>query len=145
MKSAIGKWSKCAVAGLAVGIVSCASGSVQAGQGGWATAGKILTGFVAADILFNHCAPAPQPVVYVAPPPTPVYIAAPAPVYYAVPAAPVVYAAPQPVYVVPQPVYYAAPAPAVIYCRPMYYPAPVCRVSIGVSYGGHYGGGHHRR
>lgn len=89
---------------------------VQAGQGEWATAGKILTAVAAVSILSRalepvpvyHAAPVyyvPQPVVYsqVVVAPAPVYYA-PAPVYYA--PAPVVYM-PPPVVYMPAPVYYA--------------------------------------
>ena len=105
-------------------IVSLASlQPVQAGDRGWATTGKVLTGVVAGSILLNalDCAASPPATVYYAP----------APVAYA-PAAAVVYAqAPQPV-VCAQPVVYA-PAPAIYYSRPaanyygrpMVYPYPV--------------------
>jgi len=44
------KWLIVAVAGIAF----AASISTTRAESGWATAGKILTGVVAADILFNH-------------------------------------------------------------------------------------------
>lgn len=168
MKAAIGKLAKSAAVVAASGILFCGAGEAKAGghgghgggNSGWATAGKILTGVVAADLLFNHlparssCSTtyvstttygggytyssvtygAPTPVYYA--PPPPVYVA-PAPVYYAPPP---VYVVPQPVYVAPAPVYYA---PRPVYCAPVVYrPAPVYRVNVGVSYGGH-GGGHY--
>ena len=176
MKAAIGKLAKSAAVVAVSGVLFCSMGDARAdgrgghggGDHGWATAGKILTGVMAADLLFNHL-PAYSnssttyvstttygggytysSVSYGAPPP--VYVA-PAPVYYAPPP---VYVAPQPVYVASPPVYYAPVpvyyAPAPVYCAPVVYrPAPVYRVNVGVSYGGHgggnyggHGGGNHR-
>lgn len=71
-----------------------------AGDEGWATAGKILTGVMAGHVLAH--ALAPGPVYYYAPPP-PVLVAPP------------VYAVPAPVVVAP-PVVYAPPPVRV--CRP---------------------------
>jgi len=100
-------------------VVTLASAQpAHAGDRGWATAGKVLTGVVAGSILLNalDCAASP-------PPPTVVY--APAPVVYA-PAPTVVYApAPQPVvYAAPPVVYYSRPAPC-YYPRRVVYSYPV--------------------
>ncbi len=90
---------------LAVTILSLGAASltsVQAGDREWATAGKVLTGVVAAGVIANAFQPhyertvvyQPAPtVVYQAPPPTVVYAPAPC--------------APAPTTVV----YYPAPAP----------------------------------
>ncbi len=87
----------------------------HAGQGEWATAGKVLTGVVAAGVLVEALRPHPAPVVvYAPPPPTVVYAYPPTPT--------VVYApAPPPVVVVPTPCYSYAPG----YYGPHY--GPICR------------------
>ncbi len=83
----------------------------SAGDREWATAGKILTGVVAADILLNHAGPANRPYgrqTYYAPPT--VYVAAP---YYGGPAASYREFAPVPPPLTgqPQPQPQALPAP----------------------------------
>ena len=95
---------------LAVTILSLGAASLnpaQAGDREWATAGKVLTGVVAAGVIANafqpHCERTvvyqtpPPTVVYQTPPPTVVY--APAPPCAPAPAAVVYYGAPRVVYV----------------------------------------------
>jgi len=127
-------WRKTLLSATAVAAVGAWSAApVRAGQSEWATAGKILTGVVAADILFNHVpaaiyGPPAQTVVYTAPAPVPAYVYPPAPV--------VVYTAP--------------PPPPVYYYGPTYYPAPIVvgggryygRPPHGPGPGYHHGGGH---
>ncbi len=104
-------------------------------DGGWSTAGKILTGLVIGGAVARALEP-PPPVVYAPPPvvytPAPV-VAAPAPVAVVTPA-PVVTTTP--VYVQPAPVVvYSAP-----YCYrpvPYYYAPPVVSFRFGFG-GGHY-------
>ena len=96
---------------------------------GWATAGKILAGFVAADLIHElvtaDCAPAQ---VYYTPVYTPTYVPVYTPVYTPV-------YVPQPV-VVPQYTYtYVVPAPVYpVYCPPVYRHTTVIWR--------HWGGGH---
>jgi hypothetical protein len=104
--------------------------TVQAGDREWSTAGKVLTGVVAAGVLAEafrpHYQPAPV-VTYVPAQPTVIYqapVAPPAPVAYAAPAPQVVYVQTPPSQVVVQPppvtvVYY--PTYPVVAYRPMPY------------------------
>jgi hypothetical protein len=104
-------------------------------DGGWSTAGKILTGVAIGGAVAQ--ALQPPTVVYAAPP---VVYSAPT-VTYAPAPAPVVYSAP--VYVQP------APAPVVVYAAPVYpryaypypyyygYGGPLVSVRFGFG-GGHY-------
>ena len=127
-------------------LVAVTAGGVQtvsAGDREWATAGKILTGLVAAQVISRAIEPAP--VVYQARyyPAPPVYTQAPV---YVTPPQPVYYAPPQPVYAPAPVVVYAQPpvcmAPPVYYPAPQYYaPAPV--VSFNFGFGHHHG--HHYR
>ena len=123
MKAAMGKLVKSAAVVAASGVLFCGMGEARAdgrsghgggGDRGWATAGKILTGVMAADLLFNHLpARSSSSTTYVS---TTTYgggytyssvsYGAPVPVYVAPPP---VYYAPAPVYVAPAPVYYAPP------------------------------------
>lgn len=127
-------------------IVACISMSSYAGDHGWATAGKILTGVVIGDVLFNHLAPPPpptvvvqQPVVYTQPVAQPVQIVQ-QPVYTA--PAPVVYSQPVVTTYVQQPVYYSGYVPAPVIVAPRY-PVPVVVPCYGGrGYYGHGGGGH---
>ncbi len=125
---------------LAAAVVSIAAASiipVHAGDREWSTAGKVLTGVVAAGVIAEafrpHC---PPPVVYA---PAPV-VYAPAPVVYA--PAPVVYAPAPVVYAPAQVVYYAAPAPQVVYVAAppvCYAPAPFHRPRhMHVHFGGRW-------
>ncbi|HTI72400.1 MAG TPA: hypothetical protein VMF06_20670 [Candidatus Limnocylindria bacterium] len=111
----------------AVSLMAASSMSVaQAGQGEWATAGKVLTGVFAAGVLARALEPAPTTaVVYQTPPPV---VYQPAPVYQ-----PVYQPAPQVVYQAPPQVVYQAPPPVVYYSAPapVYYPAPVVVVRSG--------------
>ena len=69
--------------------------SVQAGDREWATAGKVLTGVVAAGVIANAFQPHyERTVVYQTPPSTVVY--APAPVCAPTPTTVVYYSAPAP-------------------------------------------------
>lgn len=125
----------------------------QAGQSEWATAGKVLTGVVAAGVIAEALRPqpAPQPVVVYQQPMAPVVYSAPvAPppgstvVYSYAPAPQVVYApAPPPVVVVAPPVYvgpgYYGPRPYAWgyhapLCRPVY--GHGGRVGVTVHFGG---------
>jgi len=118
---------------LTAAVVSIAASSILpifAGEREWSTAGKVLTGVVAAGVIAEafrpHC---PPPVVY-----------APAPVVYAT--APVVYAPAAVVYAPAPVVYYAAPAPQVVYVAPppvCYAPAPFHRPRhMHVHFGGRW-------
>jgi hypothetical protein len=93
---------------LALTLVGAGIQTAKAGDCGWSTAGKILTGVVAGVAISQALTPSPPPQYYTAPgysycPPAPVVVApAPPPVIYA-PAPPVVvYRAP--VCVAPAPV-----------------------------------------
>lgn len=100
----------------------------QAGDREWATAGKVLTGFIAGAAIMHALQPQPT-CVYTAPPV--VYAPAPPPVVYApAPPPPVVYS----------PVVYApAPPPVVVYSAPVWVrPAPGVSVRIGYGYGHHH-------
>jgi hypothetical protein len=90
--------------------------TASAGDREWATAGKVLTGLVAAQVVARAFEPAP---VY-----APAYYAPPPPVYVQ-PAPTVVYrqAACQPQVVYPQPVYFQ-PAPVYVQPAPVFVPAP---------------------
>ena len=127
---------------------------VQAGQGEWATVGKILTAVAAVSILSRALEPVPvyhaAPVYYVPQPVAPVVyqqpvvysqvVVAPAPVYYA--PAPVYYA-PAPVVYMPPPVVYM-PAPVYYAPRPVYYaPRPIIGISFGSSH--HHAQRHHHQ
>lgn len=117
-----------------------------AGDREWATAGKVLTGVVAASVLARALEPPP---VYVAPPTytytyTYAYPGYPGTTVVAPPvamAAPVYVAPPPP----PPPVYVVPPPPVVMYgppaCRPIapvYVPArPVVWVQVGPRWHGH--------
>ena len=84
--------------------------TAKAGDCGWATAGKILTGIAVGvavantlncqpayyTVTYSRCAPCPAPVFYT----PPRAVGAPAPVVY-IPAPVVVY--PRPVFITPQP------------------------------------------
>lgn len=97
------------LAGIAIaGGMLLSSTPAMAGQHEWATAGKILTGIVAADVLFNHLLPPPYVetrVVYPPPPPSAQVVQ-----YYAPPPPPVVvyysngYYYPPPAWCPPEPV-----------------------------------------
>src|SRR5687768_7598854 len=113
-------------------LLAATSYQAAAGDREWATAGKVLTGLVAAQVISQAVHPAPY--------------YAPAPVYYAPP--PVVMH-PAPVYVQPAPVYY--PAPPVVHVRPapifvppplFFPPRPSFSFHLGFGHHGHHG--HHR-
>ena len=141
-------------------LAAVGAASVQtaaAGDREWATAGKVLTGLVAAHTLARVLEPAPvyQTTTYYAQPPVyvqtqPVYVQQPvtqpapqianAPTVGAAPA--VVYQQPvyvqtQPVYVQTQPVYFQ-PAPIYDAPAPCYYRPPVVSFSFGFGHGGYY-------
>ena len=128
----------------------------KAGDRGWSTTGKVLTGVGAGLLLARAFEPppvyvvqAPQ-VVYSAPPPVVVQQPAPQQVYVQQPAQSIAQPAPQPVYVQPAPVYvqpapvvYYQPAPVYYAPAPVYYyrPAPYCygpRVGVHFSFGRHW-------
>jgi len=99
--------------------------TAKAGDCGWSTAGKVLTGIAAGVAIANtlNCQPAYYPVTYsrCAPCPTPVVYAPPRPV-----CAPVVY----------------VPAPVVVHPRPVFItPRPLVNVNYGY-YRGHPGRGY---
>lgn len=111
--------------------------NTQAGQGEWATAGKVLTGVVAAGVLVEALRPHHAAVVACAPPA--------ASVVYAYPPAPqAVYApVPAPVVIVPAPFYsYGAACYGPYYgavCRPVYaHPPYVRRGGVVVHFGGRW-------
>ncbi|MEI9960166.1 MAG: hypothetical protein WDM76_03245 [Limisphaerales bacterium] len=92
-------------------IIALAAASLQSARAGdreWATAGKVLTGVVAADVLIHAVAPQPRCMTY---------YPAPAPVVYCPPPRPQVvvihnwspasYCGPTVVYSSPRPVRYA--------------------------------------
>lgn len=109
--------------------------TARAGDRGWATAGKILTGVaIGAAIASAADAHASYTVTYST---APAYCPPPAPVV-CVPA-PVVYA-PRPVVVVPAPVV-CVPPPVVVYHRP----PVVCAPPIRVVYHSPHGYRHHSR
>jgi hypothetical protein len=89
--------------------------SARAGDGGWSTAGKVLTGVAAGVVIGQALSPAPA---YAYAP------ACPAPVYsYG--------------YCPPPAVVYAPPPPVVVYRAPVYVAPPVVSFSFG------FWGGHH--
>jgi hypothetical protein len=101
--------------------------AVAGGDKGWATAGKILTGFVAAEALAHALSHGPvyqTAIVYPAPP---VYIARP------------VYVQPAPVVLYPPPVAYA-PLPPVVYTPavPVCPPAPILSFHVGFGHSHHH-------
>jgi len=103
--------------------------TAQAGDHGWATVGKVLTGVAAGVVIANalDCHPAQYSVTYSSY--TPVPCPAPAPVVYA--PVRVVYASPPVVY---------APAPVVVYQSPVYVSRPsYVRMNFG------HGGDHRHR
>lgn len=116
---------------LSVALTGAALPQAHAGDREWSTAGKILTGLFAAQVIARAVEPAP---VYVQPAVTYSYAPAPAPVV--VQSAPV-YVQPQVQYVVapPPPVYYVQAAPVVVRTVPAinYY------YGSGYSYGYGYG------
>ena len=124
------------VALTAVGVQTASAGDRE-----WATAGKVLTGLVAAHVVARAFEPAPvYATSYYAPPP--VYVQPAPQVVYQQPVyqQPVVY--PQPVYgqpavvyVQPAPVYFPAP-------RHCYAPLPVVSFSFGFGFG-HGSHSHH--
>ncbi|HTH49059.1 MAG TPA: hypothetical protein VMB21_16200 [Candidatus Limnocylindria bacterium] len=109
---------------LAVTILSLGAASltsVQAGDREWATAGKVLTGVVAAGVIVNALQPQyERTVVYQTPPPQVIYVPAPVCQPYR----------PMPATVV----YCSAPAPRVVYV-----PAPHFHQPYRLH--GHFGGG----
>ena len=104
---------------LLVAVVASAVPQAQAGDREWSTAGKVLTGVIAAGILARALEPAPTVVYQPAPV---VYQTAPPVVYAQAPAIQTVYYSPAPVVYYSQPVCYA-PAPVVYvgYGRPVHY------------------------
>ena len=101
--------------------------TAKAGDCGWTTAGKILTGVAAGVAIANtlNCQPAYYPVSY------PQCAPCPAPVIYA----------PARVVCAPAPVVYA-PRPVVVYPRPVFVtPWPLVNVNYAY-YRGHQGRGH---
>lgn len=120
---------------LAVTILSLGAASltsVQAGDREWATAGKVLTGVVAAGVIVNALQPHyERTVVYQTPPPQVVYQAPPPQVVYV----PAPVCAPPP----PRVVYCSAPAP-VVYVPAPYYHRPYREYGHGHGHG-HFGGG----
>ena len=109
--------------------------TARAGDRGWATAGKILTGVAIGAVIASVAdAHASYTVTYstapaYCPPPAPV-VCAPAPVVYA----------PRPVVVVPAPVV-CVPPPVVVYHRP----PVVCAPPLRVAYHSPHGYRHHSR
>jgi hypothetical protein len=113
---------------VAATLLALASATVQtakAGDSGWSTAGKILTGVAAGVAIANtlNCQPAYYPITYSR------HVPCPAPVVYAPPrriCAPVVY----------------VPAPVIVHPRPVFItPRPLVNVNYGY-YRGHPGRGH---
>jgi len=112
---------------LALTLVGAGIQTAKAGDCGWSTAGKILTGVVAGVAISQALTPSPPPACSTAPgygycPPAPVVVA-PAPAVVCAPP-PVVYAPAPPVVVYRAPVC-VAPAPVVSfrfgYGHPHYY------------------------
>lgn len=135
-------WKPLAAGALATGLLLAGGQAARAGDRDWATAGKILTGVVIADVLFNHlpaanCATQVVETRVVTPcPPPPVQVVE----YRTVYAPP-----PPPVHVVEYRTVYA-PAP-VCMPRPVYLPAPVRvvqRYDTGPGRGWHRGWDHGR-
>ena len=154
---------------LTLALTAAGASQAAAGNREWATAGKVLTGVVAASVIARALDPGPP--IYVAPayptpvytttiacPPTRVIVSTPAiPPVAIVPPAPsiVVYQEPvyvqpvyvqpacaQPVYVPPAPVYYVQPAPVYVQRAPIYVAPPF--VSVRFGFGGYHRGGHGR-
>ena len=133
---------------LAAGLLTAFPGAGMAGQSEWATAGKVLTGVVAAGVLVEALRPHPAPVVvYQQPPPPVVYSAPPPTVVYTYPTAPqVVYVPAPPVVVVQAPGYSPAPVYYGPGCRGPFIRGPICRpvhvhggrVGVDVHFGGHW-------
>ena len=136
-----GKIMKKIIAALtALTLASAGAHNAAAGDREWATAGKVLTGLLAAKVISQAFEPAPvysQTTVYTT---TPVVVAQPPPPVQTVvvqqPAATVYYQTP--VYVQPAPVvFYQAPAcvptASVVYqTAPVYYaPPPVVSLQFG--------------
>lgn len=117
----------------AISLAAALPTTTQAGQGEWATAGKVLTGVVAAGVLAEALRPHPAPVVAYAPPSPPVVYAYP-------PAPQIVYVpAPPPVVIVPTPVYSYGPAYYGPICRPVYAHRPYARHDgVVVHFGGRW-------
>jgi hypothetical protein len=130
----------------AAALVGATTQHALAGDREWATAGKILTGVVAASVISKAFEPVPvyhstvtyaqaPTVVYTAPPPV-IVQPAPAPlVVQQAPAPTVVYQ--QPVYVQPAPVYVVR-APVYVARAPVYVRPPRLSVHVG------FGHRHHR-
>ena len=117
--------------------------TAAARDGGWGTAGKILTGVVAGSILTRALEPPP---VYTYPAPTYYY---PQPVAVAVQAPPAGFQPAymqQPVVVYQQPVY-LQPAPVYVRTAPSFWVAPIPFVSFRLDYdrGFHHGSFHRGR
>ena len=138
-------------------LAAVSAASVQtatAGDREWATAGKVLTGLVAAHTLARVLEPAPvyQTTTYYAQPPVyvqtqPVYAQQPVPQIANAPtvgAAPAIVYYQQPVYVQTQPVY-VQPAPIYVAQAPCYYRPPVVSFSFGFGHGGYYNRPFHHR
>jgi hypothetical protein len=131
---------------LAAGLWTAFPGAGMAGQSEWATAGKVLTGVIAAGVLFDALRPHPAPVVVYQQPPPVVYSAPPPTVVYTYSAAPqTVYVQAPPVVVVQAPSYgypgYYGPG-----CRGPFIRGPICRpvhvhgghAGVEVHFGGHW-------
>lgn len=110
--------------------------TASAGDRGWATAGKVLTGVVAGSILARALEPAPTYVAYPAAP----YYTAPTVVVTSPPPPPLAYASPGPVVVyqqravmMPARVVYVQPAP-VVYVQT----APLVAYRLGYCYRPHF-------
>ena len=113
---------------MVLAVAAALTTNARAGECGWATAGKVLTGVIAGAAIVQALQPPPT-YVYTAPPV--VYVPAPAPVVYA-PPPPVVYA--------PAPVVYA-PRPVVVCGPPVYVrPAPMVSFHYSHGHGAHHGG-----
>jgi hypothetical protein len=115
--------------------------TASAGDREWATAGKVLTGLVAAHVVARAFEPAPvYTTAYVAPPP--VYVQPAPTVVYQQPVAQPQVVYQQPVYAQPAPVYYVQPAPVFVpgprYC----YAPPFVSFSFGFGHGFRSHNGH---
>ena len=115
--------------------------TASAGDREWATAGKVLTGLVAAHVVARAFEPAPvYATSYVAPPP--VYVQSAPTVVYQQPVAQPQVVYQQPVYVQPAPVYYVQPAPVVVAAPRYFYSPPLVSFSFGFGHGFHSRHGH---
>ncbi len=115
---------------MVLAVAAALTTQARAGECGWATAGKVLTGVIAGAAIVQALQPQPT-YVYTAPPVA--YVPAPAPVAYAPPP-------PPPVVYAPAPVVYA-PRPVIVYGPPVYVrPAPMVSFHYSHGHGPRHGG-----